>query len=350
MSAHVFNAEEFKHPADGWYQIEAKGDHPNRAAGVVQVIDNESAQSIVNRFNADAAAGTLRHGSDMLIDHEHFSDQPDQETRAYGWLTQLQNRNDGIYGQIRWSKIGQEAVDGGEYRFFSTEYSPADCKVLNGGDPKRIRPLKLAGLTLTNMNNNRGQKPITNRAADTTTPHQSEAEKGFPVPALEEWFMAVSAMFKRLNDVDPNSRISWQKAWDLCRKQHPDMYAEAFGAENDSESSDAAGQDETAAKQDSAALMNVTNRVKQLSGYTFQRAWDFARREMPAIHNRAARSSARIVNRQPLNLRANAPVRNEEDKARSGRIFNRALQLQGKGMKWDRAWNTARQQIEAAGI
>src|SRR6185437_4704940 len=27
----------------------------------------------------------------------------------------------------------------------------------------RVRPLRLDGLTLTNMNNNRGQKPITNR-------------------------------------------------------------------------------------------------------------------------------------------------------------------------------------------
>src|SRR6185312_16209200 len=178
-------------PADGWYQIEPKGEHPNQAAGVIQVIDEEAMRSIVDRFNADAAAGTLRHGNELLIDHEHFSDQLDKESRAYGWLVDLQAREDGIYGRVRWSKTGKEAVDGGDYRFFSTEYAPNDCvecQVASGVEKAaaeqgqsngemgqdaslatrhstmlRVRPLRLDGLTLTNMNNNRGQKPITNR-------------------------------------------------------------------------------------------------------------------------------------------------------------------------------------------
>lgn len=181
---------EFQHPADGWYQIEALGHHRNRAAGLVQVVDAAAATAIVSRFNTEAAAGQLRHGHEMLIDHEHFSDQPDQETRAYGWLQELQNRDDGIYGRIRWTSTGRAAVDGGDYRFFSTEYDPADLRVLNAGDsgldlgsggrpktpdarrqtPALVRPLRLAGLTLTNMNNNRGQRPITNRGTAAEAP------------------------------------------------------------------------------------------------------------------------------------------------------------------------------------
>lgn len=162
MNAQILNRD-FTHPTDGWYQIEAKGEHPNAAAGVVQVIDNEAIKTIANRFNADAQAGKLSHGNEMLIDIEHFKDNPDKETRAYGWLTALQNREDGIYGQIRWTKTGKEAVDGGDYRFFSTEYDRNDAKILNDAKIKRLRPLRLDGLTLTNMNNNKGQKPITNR-------------------------------------------------------------------------------------------------------------------------------------------------------------------------------------------
>jgi phage I-like protein len=175
MNTRILNRE-FQHPADGWYQIEALGNHPNRAASLVQVIDAEAATDIVNRFNADAAAGQLRHGHELLIDHEHFSDQPDQETRAYGWLQELQNRSNldvapGIYGRIRWTSTGRTAVDGGDYRFFSTEYDPADLHSAESGvrnaELKEMRPTRLAGLTLTNMNNNRGQKPITNRDAAT---------------------------------------------------------------------------------------------------------------------------------------------------------------------------------------
>jgi uncharacterized Zn finger protein (UPF0148 family) len=161
---------DFQHPADGWYQIEARGEHPHGGSGLIQVIDSVSAASIVERFNADAVAGRLRHGHEMLIDHEHFSDQPDQETRAYGWLQELQNRNDGIYGRIRWTATGKTSVDGGDYRFFSTEYNPSNLQPVQNAErgvrneeAKCVRPLRLAGLTLTNMNNNRGQKPITNR-------------------------------------------------------------------------------------------------------------------------------------------------------------------------------------------
>jgi phage I-like protein len=171
MNPRILNRE-FQHPTDGWYQIEALGAHPNAAAGVVQVIDAEAAQAITQRFNAEAAAGQLRHGQELLIDHEHFSDQPDQETRAYGWLQELQPREDGIYGRIRWTSTGRLAVDGGDYRFFSTEYEPADLVAVdvnpwltNSKATKAVRPLRLAGLTLTNMNNNRGQKPITNRGS-----------------------------------------------------------------------------------------------------------------------------------------------------------------------------------------
>jgi phage I-like protein len=167
VRASILNRE-FQHPADGWYQIEAKGNHTNREAEVVQVIDDQACETIVNRFNAAAAAGELRHGSEMLIDHEHFASEKDQESRAYGWLQELQNRADGIYGRIRWTTTGKAAVDGGDYRFFSTEYDPKDLQVVKNRAAKTgltaVRPLRLDGLSLTNMNNNRGQKPITNRA------------------------------------------------------------------------------------------------------------------------------------------------------------------------------------------
>lgn len=162
MNARILNRD-FTHPDDGWYQIEPKGEHPNRRAKLVQVIDDNACQQIVNRFNADADAGSLSHGHEMLIDHEHFKHDDDKETRAYGWLSKLQNRADGIYGQIRWTDTGKQAVDGGDYRFFSTEYDPGDLKILNEGKIKRVRPVRLDGLTLTNNPNNKGGRPITNR-------------------------------------------------------------------------------------------------------------------------------------------------------------------------------------------
>lgn len=176
MNPPILNRE-FQHPADGWYQIEPKGEHPNRKASVIQVIDSNATNAIVNRFNLDAAAGKLSHGAEMLIDHEHFRHDADKETRAYGWLQQLQDRADGIYGKIRWTNTGKEAVDGGDYRFFSTEYDPADAKILNRGKVSRVRPLKLDGLTLTNSPNNKGGRPITNRTDKFPPGTHADADK-----------------------------------------------------------------------------------------------------------------------------------------------------------------------------
>ena len=160
MNAKILNRD-FQHPSDGWYQIEPKGDHLNKAAKVIQVIDDEAVLQIVNRFNADADQPGF---AGMLIDHEHFKHDAEKETRAYGWLMRLANRDDGIYGQIKWTGTGKPAVDSGDYRYFSTEYDPADLKVLNAtGALRRIRPMRLDGLTLTNSPNNRGGRPITNR-------------------------------------------------------------------------------------------------------------------------------------------------------------------------------------------
>jgi hypothetical protein len=160
MNIRILNRD-FQHPADGWYQIEAIGTHPNARANLVQIIDAEACEAMAAAFNREAAAPGF---AGMLIDHEHFKHDEDKETIAYGWLMQLQNGADGLYGKIRWSGTGQKAVDDGDYRFFSTEYDPADMVVLNKGKkPKQVRPMKLDGLTLTNVNNNKGQKPITNR-------------------------------------------------------------------------------------------------------------------------------------------------------------------------------------------
>lgn len=174
MKTRILNRE-FRHPADGWYQIEAKGYHPvGDGRKIIQVIDDKAVASIVNRFNADAQGEAFRNGGEMLIDREHFKHDPEKDTVAYGWGRQAEARADGPYLTIDWTGTGKKAVDTGDYRFFSTEYDPAQAEPVPDAEIpaevrnkypgyKFMRPLRLDGLTLTNMNNNRGQRPITNR-------------------------------------------------------------------------------------------------------------------------------------------------------------------------------------------
>ena len=92
---------------------------------VVQVIDAKALKTIADTFNQEADEWKAKHGVEfpgMLIDHEHFKHDPSKESRAYGWLMRIEARTDGLYGQINWSDTGKKAVDGSDYRFFSTEY------------------------------------------------------------------------------------------------------------------------------------------------------------------------------------------------------------------------------------
>jgi hypothetical protein len=144
----------FQHPADGYYMIEPYGEHPN--GKMVQKLDPEAGKSIEGTFKAKAGD---KNFAGMLIDREHQKHLEAGDSSAAGWLMDVQARADGLYGKIRWTRTGQAAVDGGEYRFFSTEYDKSDMQEVS---PGIFRPLRLAGLTLTNVPNNRGGKPITN--------------------------------------------------------------------------------------------------------------------------------------------------------------------------------------------
>jgi hypothetical protein len=423
MNPRILNRE-FQHPADGWYQIEALGHHPNRAAGVVQVIDAEAAQSIVNRFNAEAAAGRLRQGHEMLIDHEHFSEQPDQETRAYGWLQELQNRADGIYGRIRWTSTGRSAVDGGDYRFFSTEYEAQDLKVLNAESGKResgnkmVRPLRLDGLTLTNMNNNRGQKPITNRCAgDEATSRGSGAGDGESNPTCRR------RGNESLAQEEHSPRRALQKEG-ICGQiaqrggSRHDFAGSDEPAENTTSTGDgpqppppteresmksvctllglSAEADEAAVHAAVARLLNRADiapdalaalRAEHQSlaeqnqillaeqsetlldgcGVRDERLRNRLHDGMTRLKNRQERlgyladfgyqpgdapkpaAAARVLNRGPIPGRDPAAgALGEGEQAVALRIQNRAGELQGKGLKYDLAWNQARREILGA--
>jgi hypothetical protein len=163
----------------------------------------------VEDFNAAAQDPSF---SGMLIDHEHAKLDLQKETVAYGWLMSLQGRADGIYGKIRWTATGQAAVDGGDYRFFSTEYDPADMEVLSDGKHTGARPMSLDGLTLTNAPNNKGGSPITNRGGG------ESAAAGTSEGACRAFGLVVNRKRATL-------KCSFDHAWNLAAKAEPMLFA-----------------------------------------------------------------------------------------------------------------------------
>lgn len=175
MNTRILNRQG-KLPDDGFYHIEALGEHVNHAHRVVQVIDEKAVTSIVNRFKAVAEkAGEGFAG--QRIDKDHLSHDQANDTAAMGWTKEVTNRADGLYARINWTPLGRPLIkpenpaDDPAYKFFSTEYDEDNwekigTRVINKKVYAVIRPLSLDGLALTNDPNNRGQRGISNRKGD----------------------------------------------------------------------------------------------------------------------------------------------------------------------------------------
>ncbi len=194
---------DFKMPEDGFYQIAPLGEFPHACAGVMQVIDQEACVAMAARFAADAAVANF---AGLLIDFDHFSMQGGQRSEAAGWIVGLEARagsgkgqavsaegdphpsplpsqgeGAGLWAQIRWSDLGEEAVEGGRYRFLSPVWAREDCVELGmdgaTGYP-RMRPVRLLNAAVTNDPNLRGMRPLSNSGQKPEVRSQKDEKTG----------------------------------------------------------------------------------------------------------------------------------------------------------------------------
>lgn len=147
-------------PGDGWYIIEAAGEHATR------VDDTELTQQLTpDALAAVAAAGVPAEG--LPIDRDHLSLDSDNSTEAMGWVRELAMCGRNLAARIEWTSLGLPLITGRVYKHFSTVYPPPTAEQLASGT---YVPHKLIGLALTNQPNNKtGQPPITNRELPTPT-------------------------------------------------------------------------------------------------------------------------------------------------------------------------------------
>ena len=186
----ILNRDTFQMPTDAWYQLAPLGEFAHAAAGVVQVVDVEACTAMAARFKADAAGANF---AGLLVDFDHFSLDDRARSEAAGWIVGLEARGeksevssqnsvggeagtekagedstpkvtkntkgDGLWANIRWSDVGEEAVKGGRYRFLSPVWARSDCVDLGNG---RVRPVRLLNAAVTNDPNLKGMCPLCN--------------------------------------------------------------------------------------------------------------------------------------------------------------------------------------------
>lgn len=188
--------------ADGWVQLSPYGAFPKSVDGVlwIQNVDQASAAAMVNRWKA---AGAER----LLVDYDHFAEDPQKSSEAAGWISDLAARDDGLYGRIDWTDTGELALRNGRYRFLSPLWLAAP--VAGSGDTN-VRPVTLLGAGLTNKPN-LPIKALSNRAGESTNNTMNEVLKkitarlGLPEDADEKTILA--ALPKLANSADMQTRI-----------------------------------------------------------------------------------------------------------------------------------------------
>jgi phage I-like protein len=203
----------FKLPEDGWFHLVPKGVFPivdpeNPKAVLKQVVDDQALERMLNRFSEDA---TVPNFPGLLVDFDHFSYDSDKSSEAAGWVVKLENRSNGLWGQVKWTPKGEQAVKDGAYRFISPVWGKREAEKLTNSN---FRPARLESLGLTNQPNLRGMVPLSNRdlavrevpapeSPDNKTMKQVSAKLGLQPDASEDAVLAaVTKLMNRSTELE----------------------------------------------------------------------------------------------------------------------------------------------------
>lgn len=157
----------FTLPADGWYQIARYGEmrkalerDDKDPVQIVQVFNRASAKRIVSHFEEEAKAENF---SGLLSDFDHFSFDKTKSTIASAWIENVQDRDNGLWAQLRLTGSGETALTSGDYRGFSPVFGFPPREYAEG---ERVEPEVILAGALTNQPTFKGMVPLSNRQGD----------------------------------------------------------------------------------------------------------------------------------------------------------------------------------------
>ncbi|MDR2030110.1 MAG: phage protease [Puniceicoccales bacterium] len=133
-----------------WSKLVSYGEYPHRLG--LQVVTKEAAQRMVDEFcSLSQRLANRFRGVPVYVGH------PDDgqflglvghgDPRPYGWVRQLEAREDGLWVRICWSVAGRELLDKARYKFLSPRWEMHPI----GGE--RFLPKFLVSIGLTNHPN-----------------------------------------------------------------------------------------------------------------------------------------------------------------------------------------------------
>lgn len=136
-----------------------RGEFPHHESGLTEVYDQEAITAIVNSIRSAAQAPNW---PGIYVGEEHFFYNSDRSSEAFGWVKEVEEHEDGIWGRVEWTDIGRAAVENRRFKLVSPVHLRNQVEFL---DAQRIRPIGIDTIGLTNNPNLKGMVPMRNRAA-----------------------------------------------------------------------------------------------------------------------------------------------------------------------------------------
>ncbi|MBC2593050.1 hypothetical protein H5P28_02135 [Ruficoccus amylovorans] len=160
--------QEWSNATSGWLKLADYGDWPH--ARGVQRLSREAATRMCDYFKSLRGRLARRFGGlPVYIGHPDdpgFSGQSGHDdTRAYAWIADMQDRDDGLYVLPRWSQAGRELLANAFYKFLSPRWAMRHL------DGNLYEPVRLISIGLTNQPNIPGEA-IANEIIRPSAPQQ----------------------------------------------------------------------------------------------------------------------------------------------------------------------------------
>ncbi|MDR2377382.1 MAG: phage protease [Puniceicoccales bacterium] len=166
-----------------WLRLSAYGHYPHPQG--LQCIDRAAAQAMVEHFKS--FRGRLRRrfgGLPVYIGHPddpQLRQQPGhQDTRAYAWIQNLEAREDGLHGLVKWSDAGLELLRNAFFKFLSPRWE------MQAVGPGQFRPIRLLSLGLTNHPNIPGDAIANQEAREGEAPAPDTREEASREKVFQE--------------------------------------------------------------------------------------------------------------------------------------------------------------------
>lgn len=164
---------------DNFIKIAPFGTYPGSKPGRPQHFYEEEANAMIAEFGSlRGKAGRLFRGIPIFIGHPDQKPELYTDHRRLGKVTNLETRQDGLYGEVAWNALGEENKREGYWVYPSPRWDAPP------GRPQ-FRPDRLISIGLTNMPRIAASEPVTNSADPEPAPAAADPAAASQEPTTE---------------------------------------------------------------------------------------------------------------------------------------------------------------------